>query len=78
MTVEKITEAVRKKAVEYWRRDNEPVELLRVWIADRAANGDIEVRVAWVSASTINRERDDMIYTVAVAGEYMTVHGPEW
>lgn len=70
---------VKQEAKRYWSGGNEPVQITDAWIARLDSNGDVEVMVSWVSESTKDEMRDDMIYTVyPLPGNEVDVHGPEW
>lgn len=76
---ERIIDAVRDAAARYWSGANEPTQIEQVQIEKRDTDGDVQVKVSWISESTKDSLRDDMIYTVSTDGsEIVDVFGPEW
>jgi hypothetical protein len=72
----RILDLVLDAAKKYWA-GYEPVTVESAWIDERLANGDMIVRVEWVSDITRDIQRDDMIYTVSELDDgTLNVFGP--
>jgi hypothetical protein len=76
----RVIDAVQRAARRYWSTEaSGEVQLVDTWIDSRQANGDVIVKVEWISDDPRVTLRDEMIYTVSVLdGDELDVFGPEW